>query len=89
MDQQLYRGHALGGFLSTGRTKLVIAVRLELRRSLSEYSSHAFPQLQFSLGASRIPIGKSFAAEIVNQRQDILKLFDAPCDLFDQSGLRT
>ncbi len=75
------------GFI--GRANLEVAMRLEFVRTLTERLPEAFTKLQFSFALCRVTIRESLLADVIDGRQNFLKLVDPVRDLFDGSGFRS
>ena len=68
---------------------LEVAVRLEFVRTLTERLPEAFTKLQIGFALCRIAIRESLLADVIDCRQNFLKLVDSVRDLFDGSGFRS
>lgn len=75
---------AVGRFRFVGRAKLIIAIGLKFVRSFPEHAFDAFAELQFGFAPGGIAIGESFSAEIVDRREDFLKLAGPGFDFFER-----
>ena len=84
-DDRQSLGHL--GFIS--RANLEVAMRLEFVRTLTERLPQAFTKLKFGFALCRITIRESLLADVVDGRQNFLKLVDPVRDFFDGSGFRS
>ena len=66
--------------------KLKISVLLEFLRALTERVAQTFAKLQLDFALCRITIRKAFLAEIIDCRQNFLKLVDSVGELFVENG---
>jgi hypothetical protein len=66
--------------------KLKISVLLEFLRTFTERLAQAFTKLQLGFALCRITIRKTFLAEVIDCRQNLLKPVDSVRELFDESG---
>lgn len=70
------------GFVSGA--KLKISVLLEFLRTLAERVAQTLAKLQLDLALCRITIRETFLAEVIDRRQNFLKLVDSVRELFDE-----
>ena len=68
---------------------LEIPIRLEFVRTLTERLPQAFTKLQLGFALCCITIRESLLADVIDFRQNFLKLVDSMCDLFNESGFRS
>ncbi|MDF0666784.1 MAG: hypothetical protein P0119_12030 [Nitrospira sp.] len=58
-------------------------------RTLTKRLSQAFTKLQLGFALRRITIRESLLTDVIDCRQNFLKLVDSVCDLIDESGFRS
>jgi hypothetical protein len=67
---------------------LEIPIRLEFVRTLTERLPQAFTKLQLGFALCCITIRETLLADVIDCRQDFLKLVDSVRNLFDEGGFR-
>jgi hypothetical protein len=68
---------------------LEVPIRLKFVRSFAERLPQALTKLQLGFALCRITIRESLLADVIDCRQNFLKLVDSVRNLFDGGGLRS
>lgn len=89
LDQSFNDGKALGGLPLVSSPNLEVPVRLKFLRSFAECLAQALSKLEFGFASGGVAVRKAVLTEVMDGRQQFLKLINAEREFLKKVGLRS